>query len=72
MRARPFCRSRYDGFDNIIQEPIMSARTVHAHSTPDPETPPPVPEKEPPPDIQPVPEAPPVEEPRAPQPPIKA
>jgi protein TonB len=46
-------------------------RPVRAHQTPDPETPPPTPEKEPPPDIQPVPEAPPVEEPRK-QVPIKA
>jgi len=52
---------------------IVSADTVRrAHSTPDPEVPPPEPEKDPPPDNTPLPDLPPIEEPEPPQPPIKA
>lgn len=47
-------------------------RVQRAHITPDPETPPHEPEKDPPPDETPLPEEPPIEEPNPPAPPIKA
>jgi protein TonB len=53
---------------------IMSAtaqRTYRAHITPDPETPPPQPEKDPPPDNYPTPEHAPIEEPEPPKTPVK-
>jgi protein TonB len=49
----------------------MFTDTIRAHSTPDPETPPPQPEKDPPPDNTPLPEQAPIEEPTPPKPPIK-
>ena len=42
-----------------------------AHSTPDPEVPPPQPEKDPPPDNMPVPDHAPIEEPTPKAPPLK-
>ena len=45
---------------------------VRAHSTPDPDVPPPQPEKDPPPDNMPVPDQAPIEEPEPKAPPIKA
>ena len=42
-----------------------------AHSTPEPDMPPPKPEKDPPPDETPLPEQAPIEEQQPPQPPIK-
>jgi hypothetical protein len=50
---------------------IVSA-FIRAHSTPEPDIPPPEPEKDPPPDNTPLPETPPIEEPEPPQPPMKA
>ncbi|UTY60260.1 hypothetical protein [Massilia sp. erpn] len=50
----------------------QAARQQRAHITPDPETPPPVPEHDPPPDETPLPEVPPIEEPVPAAPPIKA
>jgi protein TonB len=41
------------------------------HSTPDPDVPPPSPEKDPPPDHQPTPEHAPIEEPEPPKPAVK-
>jgi hypothetical protein len=42
-----------------------------AHTTPEPDMPPPKPEKDPPPDNMPMPDQAPIEEPHPPQPPIK-
>ena len=47
-----------------------TAKTWRAHSTPDPETPPPDPRQDP--DDVPAPERAPVREPDAPEPPVKA
>jgi hypothetical protein len=47
------------------------AASQHAHSTPDPEVPPPQPEKDPPPDNMPMPDQAPIEEPTPKAPPIK-
>jgi hypothetical protein len=51
-----------------------TAPPMHAHSTPDPETPPsnPTPTPPPTPDDEPLPSHAPVEEPRMPEPPIRA
>lgn len=43
----------------------------HAHTTPEPDVPPPKPEKEPPPDNMPLPDHAPIEEPQPPAAPIK-
>jgi hypothetical protein len=51
---------------------MSSQCDIQAHSTPDPETPPPEPENDPPPDNMPMPETPPIEEPTFPRPPIQA
>lgn len=53
-------------------EPRSQAAIRHAHSTPDPETPPPKPPVPPAPDEAPDPAHAPVEEPRQPEPPIRA
>lgn len=44
---------------------------LRGHSTPEPDVPPPKPEKDPPPDNLPLPEHPPVEEPTPPKAPIR-
>ena len=49
----------------------MSDTIIRTHSTPDPDVPPPQPEKDPPPDNTPLPEQAPIEEPTPPQPPVK-
>jgi hypothetical protein len=49
----------------------IDSNPLHAHSTPDPEVPPPQPEKDPPPDNMPMPEQAPIEEPTPKAPPIK-
>jgi len=78
IRAR--CDMSRDGFFALlyfINEERAMTRTAHdkpaqqAHSTPEPDMPPPKPEKDPPPDNMPLPEQAPIEEPTPPQPPIK-
>jgi len=51
---------------------MNTARDLWAHSTPDPDLPPPDPKKNPDPDDVPPPSRAPVEEPTLPEPPIKA
>lgn len=49
----------------------LSGLTRRAHTTPEPDMPPPQPEKEPPPDEMPMPDHAPIEEPTPPRAPVK-
>jgi hypothetical protein len=49
----------------------QAAKESRMHSTPDPDVPPPQPEKDPPPDNHPLPEHAPIEEPEPPKPAVK-
>jgi hypothetical protein len=62
--------ARYRKEENAMSR-IVSA-FIRAHTTPEPDVPPPEPEKDPPPDNTPLPETPPIEEPVPKQPPMKA
>ncbi|WP_229217918.1 hypothetical protein [Rugamonas apoptosis] len=54
---------------NTLTSPLVPVR--RAHSTPEPDIPPPKPEKEPPPDEMPSPDHAPIEEPTPPRAPIQ-
>jgi protein TonB len=54
-----------------MNTPLTTPRTLHAHSTPEPDMPPVEPEKDPPPDNTPMPEHAPIEEPTPPKVPVK-
>lgn len=57
--------TRYNNGDDIGDD-------KRAHTTPEPDMPPPTPETDPPPDNMPLPDQAPIEEPKPPEPPIKA
>jgi hypothetical protein len=62
---------------HLLLEQIVSFKedypmNIRAHSTPEPDMPPPQPEKDPPPDNMPMPDQAPIEEPQPKQPPLKA
>jgi hypothetical protein len=57
--------------DRMMTPTAHTPAAVRAHSTPDPEVPPPTPEKDPPPDDMPMPEHAPIEEPTPPRAPVK-
>jgi hypothetical protein len=60
-----FAKSQ-EGYAMNVSEPMR-----HAHTTPEPDIPPPEPQKDPPPDNTPLPEHAPVEEPTPPKIPVK-